>query len=118
MNSTTCQHEKYYTDCNGFLRCDNDQCGIVLQNPDGTVPGIHMDFTAGEPGSEQGEKPVLVEENILCSECNREHDIEVCPKCGSFISMGYGLAYGGMGHYKYCNNVEGCDWFWKKEDDH
>ncbi len=41
-----------------------------------------------------------------------------CPKCHSSISSGYGLAYGGMGCYDYCNddNNQNCDWFYKAQD--
>jgi hypothetical protein len=54
----------------------------------------------GSPGTKQGEIPT--EEGL-------------CPKCGSEIGSGYGLAYGGMGVYNYCLNDE-CDWFWKLQD--
>lgn len=76
---------------------------------------VFLDVAAGEPGSEQGERPVMVEKDANCAECGSVHDIERCPKCGAFIELGYGLAFGGIGEYKYCSN-EACDWFWKRED--
>ena len=75
-----------------------------------------FDPVGGEPGSETGERPILVEENADCVDCGQKHDIEVCPKCGAFIDFGYGLAFGGCGIYKYCSN-DACDWFWKQEDE-
>ena len=77
--------------------------------------GICLDMAGGAPGEETGEKPVLVAESAHCDECGSEHEIEVCPKCGSFITLGYGLMFGGCGVYKFCNN-DACDWFWKRED--
>lgn len=50
-----------------------------------------------------------------CPDCGRVHDIEACPKCGADIQLGYGLMFGGMGEYKFCEN-DACDWFWKRED--
>lgn len=38
-----------------------------------------------------------------------------CPKCGSPISQGYGMAFGGMGAYWYCEPEE-CNWFYKIMD--
>lgn len=76
--------------------------------------GVMFDFAGPEPGTETGERPVLVAENAHCDECGQQHDIEVCPKCGSFITLGFGLMFGGYGEYKFCNN-EQCDWFWKRE---
>jgi hypothetical protein len=76
-----------------------------------------MDFAGGEPGSETGEPPILTDKDKLCEECGSVHDIEVCPKCHSFITLGYGLMFGGIGEYKFCNN-EACDWFWKREDEY
>jgi hypothetical protein len=54
---------------------------------------------SGPPGTEYGES----------SEDGK------CPKCGSEILSGYGLAFGGMGVYEFCSN-DGCDWFWKLQD--
>jgi len=76
---------------------------------------IFVDPTAGEPGSEQGDQPVLVEKNANCAECEAVHDIEKCPKCDAHIELGYGLAFSGCGEYKYCSS-ESCDWFWKRQD--
>jgi hypothetical protein len=41
-----------------------------------------------------------------------------CPKCGSELEMGFGLAGGGYGAYEYCTN-EKCDQFtkWQEHDD-
>lgn len=37
-----------------------------------------------------------------------------CPKCGAKeVSMGYGLAGGGIGPYEAC---DACDWFAKRQD--
>ncbi len=77
---------------------------------------IFLDFCAGDPGSEQGDRPIMVEENANCAECGSVHDIEACPKCGASIELGYGLAFGGVGAYKYCSS-ETCDWSWKREDE-
>lgn len=40
-----------------------------------------------------------------------------CPKCLERIepSPGYGLVFGGMGVYWYCE-TEGCEWFYKVMD--
>ena len=65
---------------------------------------------------EIGESPILVAENVHCDECGREHDFEKCPKCGSWIEIGYGLCFGGFGAYKYCSN-DSCDWYWKRLED-
>ena len=54
----------------------------------------------------------MVEKNADCPDCGQVHDLEKCPKCGSWIGHGYGLMGGGMGAYKFCNSDE-CDWFWK-----
>lgn len=59
--------------------------------------------------------PVLVEQDHNCAECGSVHEIEHCPKCGSDIGLGFGLAGGGFGEYKYCLGEKGdCDWFWKE----
>lgn len=39
-----------------------------------------------------------------------------CPKCGGKVSRGYGLAFGGMGEYVYCDS-DACDFFDKEQDD-
>lgn len=39
-----------------------------------------------------------------------------CPKCGSPLVVGFGLAGGGFGAYSYCSK-EGCDHFDKTQDD-
>jgi hypothetical protein len=45
----------------------------------------------------------------------------LCPKCGSELGQGYGLAGGGIGAYTYCTDDD-CDYFDKvqdpPEDDH
>jgi hypothetical protein len=41
--------------------------------------------------------------------------MDKCPKCGSEVEQGYGLAFGGIGAYSYCTNEE-CDWFDKVQD--
>ena len=66
------------------------------------------------PGQETGKRPILVAESALCEECGREHELEKCPDCGSWVEPGYGLAFGGYGEYKSC--LKNCGWFWKKED--
>lgn len=47
-----------------------------------------MSFEVILHGSElndgMGEPPIMVSENAFCDECNREHEFEKCPKCGSF----------------------------------
>lgn len=32
-----------------------------------------------------------------------DHQVELCPKCGSQLIEGWGLAGGGMGVYGYCD---------------
>lgn len=54
---------------------------------------------SGPPGSVHGEPP----------------EDDKCPKCGSEIVSGYGLAFGGMGVYYMCSNDD-CDWFYKVQD--
>lgn len=41
-----------------------------------------------------------------------------CPKCGSELEMGFGLAGGGYGAYEYCTN-EKCNQFtkWQEHDE-
>lgn len=81
--------------------------------------GICLDFasTVG-PGEEIGDRPKLLQRDVDCEDCGTRHDVEVCPKCGSFIALGYGLMFGGCGEYRFCNEDNGpCDWFWKREDD-
>jgi hypothetical protein len=60
-----------------------------------------------------GEAPILVAEDKLCDECGQEHEFEKCPKCGSWIHIGFGLMFGGYGEYKWCQSDD-CDWFYKK----
>ena len=40
----------------------------------------------------------------------------ICPKCGSPTTLGYGLAGGGIGAYTACDNDE-CDFFDKVQDE-
>jgi predicted amidophosphoribosyltransferase len=56
-----------------------------------------------------GEPAVMVEEDALCPDCGDHHDIEKCPRCGSWIELGYGLMAGAMGSYKFCTNDQ-CRW--------
>lgn len=60
-----------------------------------------------------GEPPIFVDANHRCEDCGEIHDREKCPRCGSWIGHGFGLAGGGYGLYKYCLN-EACDWMWKE----
>jgi hypothetical protein len=55
---------------------------------------------SGPPGSVHGEPPT---------------DDGKCPKCGAGILSGYGLAFGGMGVYHYCESDD-CEWFYKVQD--
>lgn len=65
-----------------------------------------------------GTRPITLEANVNCGECHSVHDIEICPKCGNFIEYGYGLAYGGLGSYMYCQGIEsGCDWHYFESDE-
>jgi hypothetical protein len=76
---------------------------------------LFLDLTSGvAPGEERGERPVMVEANANCTDCNTVHDIEKCPKCGAWIELGFGLMFGGFGPYKFCTSKT-CDWFWKME---
>lgn len=59
-----------------------------------------------------GEPPVMVSEAEHCVECHQTHEMEKCPKCGSWIQMQYGMMFGGMGLAKWCRNDD-CDWFYK-----
>jgi hypothetical protein len=61
----------------------------------------------------QGDPPVLVEKDHDCKECGKTHDLEKCPRCGSWITPGFGLMGGGFGPYWFCNNDD-CDWFRKE----
>ena len=60
----------------------------------------------------QGNPPIFVEKK-LCDECKKIHDFYKCPKCGAWITEGFGLMGGGFGSYQFCNN-EDCDWFRKE----
>jgi hypothetical protein len=44
-----------------------------------------------------------------------EQTFNPCPKCGTELEMGYGLAGGGIGPYEYCPN-ERCNYFVKHQD--
>lgn len=79
---------------------------------------IILDFASDtQPGCEEGERPTMLQQAAPCDDCGQVHDVEVCPKCGSFITIGYGLMFGGVGIYKLCNGDNGdCDWFWKQQD--
>jgi hypothetical protein len=37
-----------------------------------------------------------------------------CPKCGYVLTFGFGLAFGGYGHYEVCLNDD-CDYFVKTQ---
>ena len=74
---------------------------FVIFQPQGTV-------TVGLP-------PILKEKDVLCTDCGHVHDIELCPICGDYITIGYGLMGGGLGVYKFCN-TDGCAWFFKTLD--
>lgn len=54
--------------------------------------------------------PVLVKKDHDCEECGRVHDIEVCPWCGSYIDLGFGIAFGSYGTYAVCMSDD-CEWF-------
>lgn len=66
------------------------------------------------PGS-IGTPAILILKDAKCLDCGGVHDTEKCPDCGSYIELGYGLAGGGCGIYKYCTNGS-CGWFWKEFD--
>lgn len=53
------------------------------------------------------------EKKEFCNECKKVHDFERCPVCNSYIDLGFGLAYGGMGMYKMCKSPT-CNWYWKE----
>jgi hypothetical protein len=38
-----------------------------------------------------------------------------CPKCGTELERGYGLAGGGIGPYEYCPK-DGCGYFTKSQE--
>lgn len=59
---------------------------------------IHVD-EAAKPG-EKGERATV------------KDDKPICPKCGSGVECGFGLAYGGYGPYEFC--ADDCGWYWKK----
>jgi hypothetical protein len=67
---------------------------------DGVIAKCGSGPASGPPASEYGEPAT---------------DDGRCPKCGSEIRGGYGLAGGGMGVYEYCLNDD-CDWFHKFQD--
>jgi hypothetical protein len=72
----------------------------------------HFDFADIADG--MGDRPVMVHENKFCEDCGKEHEFEKCPKCGSWIDIGFGLMFGGYGPYKFCQSDE-CDWFYKEQ---
>lgn len=43
------------------------------------------------------------------------HSLTSCPKCGSAVEHGYGLAGGGYGSYAWCDAGE-CDFFLKAQE--
>jgi len=51
----------------------------------------------------------------FCKICNVYDDKPKCPKCGSHVTAGYGLAGGGIGYYKFCCDDD-CDYFEKTQD--
>lgn len=67
---------------------------------------------AALPPGQHGEPAILVEKDTLCADCGDCHDVEKCPRCGSWIHLGFGLMGGGFGDYKFCDNSE-CKWMWK-----
>ncbi len=75
--------------------------GLIVEQPDGRR-------TKGTP-------PILVERDAACGDCGRRHDMEKCPKCGSWIELSYGLMGGGLGAVKFCSN-EKCNWMFKEFD--
>jgi len=80
------------------------------------VCGVDPDGKELKPGQVTGGlAAIMIEESHDCKDCGREHELEKCPKCGSWIFIGYGLAYGGMGEYKECDS-DSCDWWWKRQD--
>jgi hypothetical protein len=72
----------------------------------------HLDFSDIREG--MGAPPVMVDEARLCDDCRKVHEFEKCPKCGSWIDIGFGLQFGGFGPYKFCQN-DSCDWFYKEQ---
>lgn len=54
--------------------------------------------------------PVLVEEEVYCGECHQLHELEKCPLCGSWIAFGYGIMFGGIGSYAFCDSDDDCEW--------
>jgi hypothetical protein len=74
---------------------------------------VVMHFSHASQQTPQGADPILVEKDADCPDCGSVHDLEKCPKCGAWITHGFGLMGGGFGPYKFCNN-EQCDWFWKE----
>lgn len=86
------------------------------------TPGVFLDLAESglvveqaDGGRTRGTPPVLVEKDAACGDCGKRHDMEKCPRCGSWIGMGYGLAGGGVGVYYYCLG-DGCDWTFKEFD--
>lgn len=83
-----------------MLTDNNDRDDDTERDEFGIISICGHGPASGEPGTEHGE-PMT--------------DDGRCPKCGSEVGHGYGLAYGGMGIYRYCLN-DACDWFWKLQD--
>lgn len=85
-----------------------------------TNPVIKIDIS-GDPGI-RGRPAVMLAENAYCRECDTEHDMEVCPECGSWVSPYYGHALTGYGDHKICTgqgefkfnyDFHGpCEWIW------
>jgi len=71
--------------------------------------GVAFDTVAYPPA-------ILVEKDADCDECGTVHDIEVCPLCKSYIQLGYGLMFGGMGAFSFCLNDD-CNWYVMDYDD-
>lgn len=45
---------------------------------------------------------------------SRMQDLRRCPRCGSELTTGFGLAGGGYGTYKFCDTT-GCRFFVKRQ---
>lgn len=85
------------------MHCPDPHCKD--QSREATMK-LHIDAYNPLP---RGEPPILLERNHNCNECGCIHDLEVCPCCGSWIDIGFGLAFGSFGPYKSCTL---CNWFW------
>lgn len=49
---------------------------------------IHFDFTEVREG--MGGPPLMVDPDRFCDDCGKNHEFEKCPKCGSWIDLGFG----------------------------